>query len=89
MADISPFYMKSDEGTVCNEVRDIKGLVNSLKNCPVSCINFHLRDGGNDFASWVDGAVGNKLLARQLKRITLDPKNPEKTRKQLIDTLRL
>jgi len=88
MADISPFYLKSDDGNVYNEVRDIKGLVNALKDCPISCVIFHLRDGGNDFASWVQDALGNRLIARQLRRITLDPKNPEKTRRELIAVLR-
>ncbi|HHQ44520.1 MAG TPA: hypothetical protein ENN13_00075 [Candidatus Altiarchaeales archaeon] len=65
------FLLKTNEGNIISEITLLCDLHESIKYAPLSSIAFHLR-GENDFANWVEYAVGDKPLADKLRAITYD-----------------
>ena len=66
------FYLKADEETVVAVINDLVELKESLSNSDTRVINHHINDSKNDFATWIDEAIGNNRLAFKIALITGD-----------------
>jgi hypothetical protein len=81
------FVLKLSDDSIYTEVGTVEELAKVLRTCPVGAIRFHLRGGTNDFSEWVGKSLGKQIIAQRLRQIKIDEKNPETTRKKLLESL--
>lgn len=80
------FKLKKNHSDLIAEIFSLENLFKFLERVPHDAIIFHLRDGKNDFATWVEEVFGNEVLSKNLKEISLSEKT-EDTRWKLVSAL--
>jgi hypothetical protein len=83
---VDSFKLKRDHEEVIAEVLTLEALRNAIQGIPDSVISFHL-DGRNDFAKWIQKAIGCNTLSRAIAEVELNAENPEETRGNLLKIL--
>lgn len=81
-----PFYLKTNHSEVIAEVHSLEELLNSLLRAPLEAVSFHLREGKNDFATWVKTIIYDIKLAERLRKIKLE--DAKKTHRKIIRLLK-
>lgn len=87
------FKLKRNHDDVIAELHSLEDLFKALERAPHKAINFHLRDGRNDFATWVEEVFGNEVLSEKLRKVSLsssangNTENIEDTRWKLVGAL--
>ncbi len=83
--DDKKFILKSDHDVVHAEVGSLEHLVKELKKAPKKAVDFHMRTKNtNDFAEWIDNAIGDEILAESLRDL---PFNDQVTKKGVVDLI--
>lgn len=82
------FKLKRDHDEVIAEVLTLEALRSAIERAPDNVISFHL-NGRNDFANWIQGAIGCNSLSKAIAEIRFKAENPEETRLDLLKTLDL
>ena len=79
------FILKTNADTVLAEISHLEDLGEVMSSMPKDSLEFHLQNG-NDFASWIQAAVGDAKLADQIRGI--DYSNIDSARSQVVSTIR-
>ena len=79
------FQLKADHDNIIGEVLLLEELSEALANAPEQVIPFHMKQG-NDFAHWVDNAVGDAQLAQRIRAISYT--TPAETKDKIVSALR-
>lgn len=79
------FILKVDHNQVMGEVSSLAELRDVLAEVSTDVIAFHM-DNRNDFASWVNEAIGCKTLGSAMADVEIGD-NAEEARKQLLGAL--
>lgn len=88
MSEETSFCMKTDEENIYRVIKDEQELYKVLLTCPMECVRFHMRDGGNDFAAWIKGALKNPGLADKVSKVKFNKVNSDLTRASLVQVLK-
>jgi hypothetical protein len=83
--DSKAFWIKTDHYNVVDRARSLEELAEKLKKAPTASIVHHMREGKNDFASWVSAVLGDNVLAKKLR--SLKAKNWDQMQKMVVETL--
>jgi len=78
------FWFCNNKGWVGHIARSIEEFSKEVKTVPIESLEFHLRDGRNDFESWMMGIMQEKRLAKGLLKIKKQGLRGEELRKALI-----
>ena len=65
------FLLKTSHDKIINEITLLGDLKEAIKNAPIAAVSFHLKEG-NDFADWVESAVGEEELAEKMRKVKYD-----------------
>jgi hypothetical protein len=79
------FILKSDHDQVLSEVCLLEELAESLANATADAVSFHM-SRGNDFAGWVQAAVGDTELAGNIAAIEYT--TAEETKARIVSAIR-
>jgi molybdenum cofactor biosynthesis enzyme MoaA len=66
--DSKAFWLKSDHGKIVGIAHDTKELAAHLNKSRISVFNFHVSPGRNDFAHWIEDALGDKALGDKVSK---------------------
>jgi len=79
------FVLKTDHEQIIGQIASLEELRDTLAEVPEDAIAFHM-DNRNDFANWLNTAIGCETLSNAVADIELKD-NPEETRQQLLGLL--
>ncbi|MCK4714114.1 MAG: hypothetical protein KAT35_00945 [Candidatus Aenigmarchaeota archaeon] len=66
--DSKAFWLKSDHGKIVGIAHNTKELVQLLTNSRATVFSFHTGPRRNDFAHWIEDALGDKALADKARK---------------------
>lgn len=66
--DSKAFWLKSDHGKIVGIAHDTKELVQFLVDSRAMVFSFHTGPRRNDFAHWIEDALGDKALADKVRK---------------------
>jgi hypothetical protein len=80
------FWLKIAHEKILTKVRDLGSLVKELAKAPAEAVAFHLREGKNDFANWIEDVVGDRVLAIRLR--ALKARNWREMQRKIVETIK-
>jgi hypothetical protein len=78
------FWFCNGKGWVGQIAHNLDEFSNQVKIVPFDSLEFHLRDGKNDFEAWLLNIMQEKRLAKKLAQIKKQGHRGEELRKALI-----
>ena len=69
VADDKAFWFCNNSGSIGKVAHNLREFSESLRTVPTDSIEFHLRDGCNDFESWLVNIMEEPKLAEEVKTI--------------------
>lgn len=78
------FWFCNAKGWVGQIAHNLDEFTKQIKVVPLDCLEFHLRDGKNDFEAWLLGVMQEKRLAKRIAKIKKEGLKEEELRKALI-----
>jgi hypothetical protein len=81
------FRLKRNSHETISEIFSLEDLLKAIERAPEDALIFHMKNGKNDFASWVEEIFENEVLSKKFREITLKEENPEETRWKLVGAL--
>ena len=72
VSDNDAFWFSTDAGNAGFVAHDMKELKEGFKKAPMKSIKFHLRDGKNDFESWLRNVMQENEIADAVAKIKDD-----------------
>lgn len=78
------FWFCNNKGWVGQIAHNLDEFSNQVKIVPMESLEFHLRDGKNDFEVWLTNIMQEKRLAKRAAKIKKEGLRGEELRKALI-----
>jgi hypothetical protein len=78
------FWFCNRHGWVGQIAHSLDEFANQVKVVPIESLEFHLRDGRNDFEAWLVNVMQEKRLAKRAAKIKKEGFRGEDLRKALI-----
>ena len=69
VADDKAFWFCNNSGSIGKVAHNLREFSESLRTVPTNSIEFHLRDGCNDFEAWLKNIMQETKLAEEVKAI--------------------
>ena len=78
------FWFCNNKGWIGHIAHNIEEFSKEIRIVPVDSLDFHLREGKNDFESWMMNVMQEKRLAKKMTQIKRQGLRGEDLRKTLI-----
>jgi hypothetical protein len=79
------FWFCNSDGWVGKVAHNLDEFAVEVKNVPINSLEFHLRDGVNDFETWMRNVLKEKKLSKKVAKIKKDGLKGEELRKALVN----
>jgi len=79
------FWFCNNKGWVGQLAHNLEEFANQVKIVPLESLEFHLRDGKNDFEAWLNNIMQEKRLAKKATKIKKESLRGEELRKALVN----
>jgi hypothetical protein len=78
------FWFCSSNGWVGQIAHSLEEFSEHIKNVPIECLEFHLREDKNDFEAWMSSVLSKKRLSKKLVLLKMQGLKGEELRKGLV-----
>jgi hypothetical protein len=78
------FWFCNSKGWVGRIAHSLEEFAKEIKVVPIESLEFHLRDGKNDFEAWLSSVMQEKRLAKRIAKIKKEGPRGEELRKALV-----
>jgi len=78
------FWFCNSKGWIGRIAHSLEEFAREIKVVPIESLEFHLRDGKNDFEAWLTNVLQEKRLAKGIAKIKKQGLRGEELRKALI-----
>ena len=78
------FWFCNNKGWIGHIAHSLDEFSNEVKAVPIDSLEFHFRDGKNDFEAWLINVMQEKRLAKKMSQIKKQGLRGEELRKTLV-----